>query len=120
MTAGRAKLGTVTSHDDDTPGAGIRVETTHVDSASGPPYSLTSVERVDPLAPELKLGFDVSPADVVTWLERHGHRGWYAGHAPGADADTVVMFDHGPGTPAYSAHPGDTLSVRDNGTIVVR
>lgn len=119
LDARSCETGRVTSHDDDTPAAGIRVQTTHVDSASGPGSTVSRVE-LDPLyANELKLTFDVSPAEVVAWLEHHGHRAWYAGHAPGADADTAVMFDHGPDTPARAALPGNTLTVRDNGTIVV-
>jgi len=94
----------------------IRIETEQLDSASGPGAAITHVHYVPAV---LELTINVSPADVVAWLETHGHRGWYAGHAPGADADTVVMFDHGPGTQTYSAMPGDTLTVRDNGTIVV-
>jgi hypothetical protein len=97
----------------------VHIRTTHVDSDSGPGYDHTVIEP-DPLyTTELKLTYGLSPADVVAWLALHGHRGWYAGHAPGADADTVVVFDHGAGTEARMAMPGDTLTVRDNGTIVV-
>lgn len=92
-------------------------DSAYVEGASGPGYTPPALPRLEPI--ELKLTYDVSPADVVAWLERHGHRAWYAGHAPGADADTAVMFDHGPDTPARAALPGNTLTVRDNGTIVV-
>lgn len=106
--------------DHDHPHAGpIRVRTEHVDSASGPGYTRTSIQA-DPLyATELTLTYNTAPAHVVAWLEHHGHRGWYAGNAPGADSDTAIMFDHGPDTPARMALPGNTLTVRDNGTIVV-
>lgn len=67
----------------------------------------------------LKLTFDVDPLDVVAWLEARGHRAWYGGHRYGADANAAVFFDHGPGTPTLMARPGDTLTVRANGTIVV-
>lgn len=100
----------------------IHVETVLHDSASGPGAAVTkvSVEPPDPAyETELTISYTVTPADVVAWLERHGHRGWYAGHAPGADADTVVMFDHGPGTEARAAMPGDTLTVRKNGSIII-
>lgn len=37
----------------------------------------------------------------------------------GADTNVAVMFDHGPDTPVRAVLPGDTLTVRDNDTIVV-
>lgn len=97
----------------------IHVTEQHVDSASGPGYTIQHVE-VDPLyATELKLTYATDPLDVVAWLEHHGHRAWYAGYAPHSEAQTVVMFDHGPGTEARAAMPGDTLTVRDTGVIVI-
>ena len=61
----------------------------------------------------------LTPVDEVkAWLEAYGHRALFGqpGHPenPGG-----VMFDHGPGTRVQMALPGDTLTVRDNGTIVV-
>lgn len=69
---------------------------------------------------QLKITYSTSHQHVVAWFEHHGHRGWYGGHhRVGVDAEPVVMFDHGPGTEVRAARLGDTLTVRDNGTIAV-
>jgi uncharacterized protein YndB with AHSA1/START domain len=67
---------------------------------------------------EFKFTILTEPHELRAWLASHGHR---AIIGPPGDPESPggIVFDHGPGTSLQMAFPGDTLTVRPNGTIAV-